>query len=841
MKFKAPATALAILGLHASGAAAYSLEDIDPFKHVGITDSSTTQYVQPRYFAVGVNQTLYTKEHSGSWTNLGITDVLSSVGATSWVDGTTIRQRVYYRQGSGIQALVFDNNVRGAAQQITLSGAVIGGDLDAILWNNNGVLTEVLAGQSYTTATGQGQTYRVCTWFRPAGTTNWTAGCSASQLTYGGRNGLTVNSTGPRVFFKTLNSLLGSYQYSSATSSVYQQIALPSGVTVNELFVERDFVGIRSGTGDIWVADVPVNVTAPTWVNLGKPASTSPVQDIHGMAYSLATSNGDRRVVWASTADKLYVRLRLGNGSWGSWSGARSPGTGEQVHRLHGVLSGAGGTAPALYLTGGSTGNTSYLMQFSANDDGSGAFQDHVRPRTSSALITGLANEGTVAFGHHGGIAVALQRNNPVPWGVQLSTTISGGHDWTAPVSVQPVPANMTGRIRSITDPTSAVTPGGSTLHYADWEPQHTIKVENGEQKCESVHDGVVSYRRGTSGSAMAAAIPNAGGANGSWIVAQGSLDHPWMVTSGPWGTTNPAVKIAWLNTTESTNWQVRYASKLDDATQFNYKNLNQLKNPPVIAQGGAGNDATYIWSASWLEPGWPTLCAPTADIGNGYDLPVNCWGPPSTLSPVPRGSHPIQLGTDTAISNQIGVGQPVSIAVDYLSTPPGIYVAYHAADPGLSTFGPDDNRTDDDFVRYSVYYTRYRNGAWSTPVRVHARTGTRDYFDPEISVDMSGYVFITYNEIDRAAGDVVRVKAGHVQREVSETAANWTTSATLSTWYGLGLPKHCGRSQQRFLGEYRTATVMGGKAYHMVLTSTSVTDKTTSYRGMWLSKQLMN
>jgi hypothetical protein len=815
---------------------------------MSISDRSTASFVQPLVWMKDTNDGLTAKYGDQStWLRFN-SFLVSGPEAVSWTDGVVQRQRVFFVQSGRVQMLTFDDNILGS--QVALPAvpgkSFDGNDIAAALWSNGGTNTVTVVAAAFD---GVSTTRHVCAYEAPVTSFAWTVWCSASPA-IGMPHDIVKLSSPLRFLFRNNNSGLSSIIKTGGGPGQYglQTVLIPSGVTSirPSLSVYPDSSGkhqiaLIANTGRVWAASFDPTATFALWTQLpalpGSVSPTSQVGALDGAPYNPPAPMFDRMLQVVGTDGRLYRIIRSSSTWPSSWETLPLPG-GLQYTKSIGATYGDGQFSfPKTFLAGG---DTSYPVVHGLSHR-STTYYDHVESRVGRNLaLAGPANESAVGFTANYGAAVAIQRNNPPPWRTLISGTSSGGNAWGSTLLVnQRAPYNA-GYVRGSSDPV-VVGGAGSYLHYVDIELESNgscVRSEDANPPPPIPSSNDINYRRAQSANGIATMSRSS--ADFFSIAAAQELDHPFIGLTGDIYSSTLHSSV-WIQYWDIGAGTIRQWSLTPGGIRTVNVGSVLGSGPPIVFTGASAyssslGGANFQKICQLVEGNLPTVCGTPSGTPVPEESRLISFGAPLSSA---AGACPSRSdGTSTRFYDCFDTHQAISYASDPRATTPSVFLAYHAIDTSAA-IGADGMRP------LSVYFTRNTNGSlssWSTPVRIHGRVGQEDYFDPEISVDGSGTIVVTYSTMTRAP-----ILTNSTRADVK---ARWSTVANSSTWnqaqgnafqgdsYGVwfasSLPTHCGR-RLRFLGEYRNPARVGGRVQH-VFPSSASTAVPTNATSQWFS-----
>jgi hypothetical protein len=812
----------------------------DPNRRMTVTDRSTATGLQARVWSVTAGDYIASKRPDVNQTgwDLHVAAVESGIDAVSWTDGSTQRERVFFAREDEMKFLNFDNDAFqswGALPAPATGIEFRATDVAAVTWTESSVRKIGVAAIS--------TDGRVCVW--TGETSGFTAAPFCTAASTASTSDPDIDATAvseiPVFTFRGTSGSLSVVRRSGA-SWFSASIGIPPGETTIGASVDAFpspqvtgtvEVAVTGNTGRIHTARFAPLSTTETWTTLPVlPDGATPASQSTALAATTYLSLGFpfpsttvRTALYvASSSRRLY---RIYSGSSGAWSGvgwssgtmgtaARPPG-GESYYGV-GLAFTAGDllfSSPTVFGVGGV--NALFWANFTLQEFNESGFRDHVHifqvdedivlGNTSSG--TKPATESTVSVAPLIGHATALRRNSDGPWQVVLSESSDAATTWSNDFVVQTAAGWAQPDPASLTDPITAIEPGGTKHHLVLEVPINY--ADPSLPYCTASTARRLVYRAGGSTAAMA---NRTAVGTGLRIVSEGNLDHGGLaLTYDATGTTAHSVvwEVAPTNTVK--HWARTPAGVESTVT------LSLPGGPPGIFTDAAGT--LFAWSGVSVRPticrlGAAGNCIETAVVGAGTSPNIST---PNIFFGVADPADPMAEcpGDRRCFDTQ----QPFAFAT-HPTVANQIYAVYQGLDPdGTST---------------SVFFQK-NDGAslsvWTTPVRVHARGfgATEAYVDPSVTVDGEGTIVVTYSKVPGSSIDNWQYVSYS-----TDGGTTWTSQRVSVNWRSEDLPFHCSR-RKFFLGEYREGSVLGNRAFNQLHKSSG---GNTVISGFWGSRWSM-
>jgi hypothetical protein len=837
---------------------------------MAITDRSTAADIQPRAWLVTNGTTvspyyLVTKIpdlNQNTWATTGINGVDSGIDAVSWTDGSTQRQRVFYTSAGALYMASWDNDMSNGTTRITPASfpyMISGTDLAAVTFMDGSSRRIAVAGG----ASQSGNAGYICVWESGDLGGTWTPTCStdrplpASNPSTHDIVGVNLSGTTTVAFyFRNLFATLSRVRRTGTnTYTNHEELSVPTGIQPSIAAIESQVSGrielaVAGGDNKLYTARILPTDSAPSWgARAALPGGATPWNSpaaVSMVKYHGTDANGQNpytrtTLFVAGNNLGLHVLSTADDaGTWGtSWIGPHFSPSG-WLGSVGAVTTTTGDPyrLPRLFVA---AGYPTYTLQEYFNWFGQGyAFRDHIKYQVDPVGV-GNSNlsvaETSAAADTQLGIMSSTDRNYPSPWLVRLRSSTDGANTYDLTDSVI---SPFTGGAY-LTD--STVATGGGRLHHTSLE----IAFSSSCTPTATESSNQVIYRRGTSASAIAAL--NHAGADAFLIDSSTSsttsaLDHPWeVVTNDQSGTTTHVVYYSVVNSNQHCTvaggfcyWKLAPGDVQSGPVLVNP--ITSLSDGPARAIRGANNE---IYGYADVHSGdWTQICtlknafapggvqyADCTKMVNQSPAPAGMSSGPYIYVGPPLGTTP--PGTKCTMTFNGGkhykcfdIQAETAVVADPV-TPYKVYVAYVVANANTSTS--------------AIYYSRSSGGSswgtWTPPVAL-TPVDTYVYYDPMITVDTDGTIFVTYSQITPVSVNESGAATVYVTMS-TDGGQTWSSPMAWSNWNTSSIQFHCHRDVY-FMGDYRNGTVLGNRAY-LPYQNGGSTSSPYTYRGHWMSR----
>lgn len=795
--------------------------------------------------------------NTNTWYFTGLDSIDSSIDAVSWTDGSIQRQRVFYTSSGILRMSPFDQDGQSSTMALPMGSFTASGtDVAAVTFTDgSSQRIAVAAGASLSGTAGY-----ICVWESGDLGASWSQTCSTDRplpaTNPSNHDIVGVNLAGTNVvqfYFRNLFAGLSRVRRTGTnTYSAHEDFSVPSQIQPSIFAIESQVsgkieLGIIGSNNTIYTSRILPTDASATWsaraaLPGGATPSTSPAAlaaaKYHGTDFNNNPYTRTSLFLLGSNLGLYSISTTDDSGTWGtSWTGPQYSPSGF-VGALGAVTTTTGDALRTVRLFV-PAGYPTWTLQEYYNLFGVWSFRDHIKVQNDPVGV-GNSNLSVAETSAVADTSLALMtstdRNYPGSWLVRLRGSSDGANTYDSSDSV--ISPFDTGAY--LTDSTAGT--GGGLLHHTTEE----VVFSNGCNVGAPVSSDKIVYRRGSSTTAVAAL--NQTGSN-AYLIDSGpdSFDHPWeVVTSDLSGATTHVVYLGFHNSGQhcSSSGSMCYWKLAPGDVQSGPTLLNQLDaKAPRAVRGANGEIYAYsdIKSASWthictlknafsggVQQGDCTTLAggqnPPPNEGGGNYVYV---GPP--LSPYPIGLVCKLTSTDTMYKCFDFYGL-TALTADPV-TNYKVYSAY------VVKQGDDGHGF---LTSSAIYFSRSTGGAswgnWTTPIPV-TPTNSAVYYDPTITVDTDGTIFVTYSLFSASTYNSPNEtgNATLYMRMSTDGGATWSAPVGWSNWNTSSIQYHCSRGVY-FMGEYRSGSVLGNRAYLPYQYGGSTTSP-YQYRGHWMSR----
>jgi hypothetical protein len=266
------------------------------------------------------------------------------------------------------------------------------------------------------------------------------------------------------------------------------------------------------------------------------------------------------------------------------------------------------------------------------------------------------------------------------------------------------------------------------------------------------------------------------------------------------------------------------------------------ITGPPRAVRGA--NNEVYAFTDDMN--GWSTICN-MKNAFNGGVQTTDCAWLGGNQTPAPKGgaddSHPYLVSVGPVVSSPpsdsrcplIGGNKykcfdaaGLRAVVADPATPYKVYVAYAVATSTTAS---------------SIYFTRSSGntncgtscpfGAWTVPKNLTPGGGFN--YDPQITVDSEGTIYVTYSRIFTTT-EGTSGAANFFTQYSTDGGATWVSTAVPAiAWNTSSIQYHCHRGNW-FMGDYHDTKPYGNRSYITYQYGGTLTTP-YQYRGRWISK----
>jgi len=715
-------------------------------RRIGVTDDAIWPGTQARvWLLVNGGETPHRlvsrRQEDGRdhWLDTGIYGVTSDPDAVSFTEAGAQQQWVFFARDGALNMLRYDDAFTGADGDAadalqTIEAApgysIAGGDVAAVTFGEG-----IARGIAVAAAALKGdEAGHYCVFERAAAAVEWRVACSEQPLVSDDTDLVgVVLGTEVRFYFRSVAH--GLVELARAPDGSYGHRALatprtqPIGASLVALPSELDgWLELIAVSNDATVWSGRIDPMAPFRASEGRAALSAIVANGHTGAavkqYMALYALGQDGYLYVVATDAESTE-----GWQRDWYRVPGPGRDLEVTAL-GAITNVLDTQNAdsvyelpnvLAIVGGTRATTLQAAWWTYADV---FYFEHMRPQ-QLVPATSAQGEVSLASGAELAIAASALRSSSAPARIQLAASNDGAASWTQ-VELEPLPA-----VDDIDVTPSALEP---TTAYAD-KRLHLLDLEwDLPADCSSPNERSqrIVYRRGDD--ARAIARLRAGSTDLFPVASRGRFSSPVLaVRDVPSGAAHVIFNDLELGVVQ--HWTLR----ADDSSAPPVAALSPHAFPVgalELVAGGPGQ-SVYAFTASDRDL---RVCNASAIQDCPYVAPNRlalrskpiAFGAPR---PEPQGAC---AAIDGAFYRCLRDDRPYSVAVSHDKSNV-LYVAYT---------GEGESGAGDVFLTVSSGDPGL--SSWSDPIRIHSLppSAAIELFDPEITVDREGGIFVTYSEI---------------------------------------------------------------------------------------------